>query len=135
MRTKDRKTVCVDANVILRLVLADEENLYKKARSLFERAEAGETTIFIDETILAECTWVLTSFYKKGRVEVVETLIRILSFDYVDNSRKDWLTEALTVYKLTNFSYADCWLMIITKRNGYQLETFDRKLKKSSHAT
>lgn len=132
MRTKYLKTVCVDTNVILRLVLADEETLHKKARSLFERAEAGEITIFIDETILAESIWVLTSFYKKGRVEVGETLIKILSFDYINNPRKDWIVEALTVYKLTNFSYADCWLMIITKRNGYQLETFDRKLKKNS---
>lgn len=62
----------LDANVILRLLLADSPDQSPKARALFELAQAGKLTLFISHVMLAEVTWVLLSYYdfERGKVSV-----------------------------------------------------------------
>jgi len=53
----------LDANVILRFLLADDRSQSPKAKALFELAQAGKLTLFVSHVTLAEVSWVLLSYY------------------------------------------------------------------------
>lgn len=130
MKKNSFEIVSVDANVILRLILTDNEALSGEAKKIFEGGRSGKYKIYIDEVVLAECVWVLTRFYKKKREEISQVLSKILSFEYMANPSGEWVKESLSIYKATNLSFADCWLMVLSKNQGFKMETFDLKLKK-----
>lgn len=128
-KNRDR-IICVDTNVVLRLFLADNKILYREARKIFEEGESGRAKIFVDEVVLAECVWVLKSYYKKSREQICEVLSKLLSLKYMANPRGKLIKEALLVFKTTNLSLEDCWLMVLSKNQSYELRTFDAELKK-----
>ncbi len=46
--------ISVDTNVVVRLLTGDDQNQFKKAKALFEKAKIGIMT-----TVILECEWVL----------------------------------------------------------------------------
>ena len=64
----------IDANVILRYLLKDNEVLFKKASSLLEKVKGGEEAVVIPESVLAECVYVLLRIYKVERRIISEKL-------------------------------------------------------------
>jgi predicted nucleic acid-binding protein len=64
----------LDANVILRFLLADDPGQSPKARTLFELAQAGRLTLFISHVTLAEVSWVLLSYYGFERSKRAQAL-------------------------------------------------------------
>lgn len=122
------KTILVDTNVILRFLLRDDENLFKIANSIFKSAESGKTKIYIDELVVAESIWALTSFYKKDKKEVCNLLLKLFSKNWLINPRKNLIFSSLKLCVLTKLSYIDCWVYELSKLEFMKLETFDKDL-------
>jgi predicted nucleic acid-binding protein len=78
----------LDANVILRFLLADDPKQSPQARALFELAHAGKLTLCVSHVCLAEVTWVLHSFYKFDRSRLAQTLRELVLHDGVE--RRWW---------------------------------------------
>lgn len=110
--------------------MADDEVLHRRAREIFKEGEIGRAKIYIDEVVLAECVWVLKSFYKKSREQICEVLSKLLSLKYMANPRGKMARESLLIYKTTSLSLEDCWLMVLSKSQNYDFQTFDVKLRK-----
>lgn len=124
------KTILVDTNVILRFLLRDDKNLFKIANSIFKSAESGKTKIYIDELVVAESIWALTSFYKKDKKEVCNLLLKLFSKNWLINPRKNLIFSSLKLCVLTKLSYIDCWVHELSKLEFMKLETFDKDLLK-----
>lgn len=120
----------VDANVILRYLLRDDEALFKKASLLFEKVKLGEERVIIPESILAECVCVLLKIYKVERQIIAENLKGLFLYKGVVNPDKKDLIDSLTLYEKTNFSIVDCILCARSTNSKTQLFTFDDELKK-----
>ncbi len=58
----------VDANVILRYLLGDVEELYRQAEKIFAKAISGKRKLFIPRTVVAEVIYVLSKVYKFQRM-------------------------------------------------------------------
>jgi predicted nucleic-acid-binding protein len=70
--------IAVDTNVLLRLVVADNEQQNKRAAAFFaERSPADPA--YISEMTLAEFVWVLRSSYKYDRDSLVSVLTHLLA--------------------------------------------------------
>jgi predicted nucleic-acid-binding protein len=65
----------IDANVVLRYLLKDDEALFRKASVLLERVKIGEEMVVIPESVLAEYVYVLLKVYKVNRETLAEKLI------------------------------------------------------------
>ncbi len=126
------KTVAVDTNIILRLLLADHPTLHEQARQMFSQAEGGKYKIYLDEVIVAEAVWVLDSFYKQTKDKIVSILTQLLSQPWIINPRKKLIMETLNIFNSQNLSYIDCWLLCLCQNNRYTLKTLDRKLQKQT---
>lgn len=126
------KTLLVDANIIIRFLLGDHRTLSQQATTLFSQSQAGKYLLYIDEVVIAEVVWVLSSFYQVSRVDIVSKLEHLMSQEWVENPKKSIALHALSLYKKTAFDYIDCWLLALAKKYDVSLETFDRKLKRAN---
>lgn len=119
-----------DTNVILRYLLEDDPALYKKASELFEKVRVGDEKAIILESVLVECIYVLTKFYKIPKEEASARLKGLLHYKGIVNDDKEELNEALSVFAERNIDVVDCILCIKARSRSMALFTFDEKLKK-----
>ena len=107
--------ICIDTNIIIRFLQDDHPELSPKAREIIRGAESGKYQIYIDEVMLAETIWVLSSHYKWSKPEVIEKLHQLISRKWAVNSRKNLIYRVFELYLKTNLSYIDCWLAEVSK--------------------
>ncbi len=120
-----------DTNTILRYLLKDEIRLYEESSKLFEKVRVGDEKIIILESVLVECVYVLTKFYRVPKDEVSERLKDILYYKGILNKDRKELIEALTLFAGKNINIVDCILCVKAKNYNMILFTFDRNLKKT----
>jgi predicted nucleic acid-binding protein len=65
------KRKLVDTNLIVRYLVQDHEKRAKAAGKLFDACDRGEVAIVGLPTVLAECVFVLESFYGHPRRHIV----------------------------------------------------------------
>lgn len=53
----------IDANVLLRFFLADDEDKFRKAKEFIRKLEFGEDEALLTEIVFAEIVWVLNKVY------------------------------------------------------------------------
>lgn len=112
----------LDTNVVLRSLLNDDKYLAEEARKIIE--EGAEITI----EILAECVFVLSSFYKYTRQDTADALLEALKRIHCE--RKTIGNLSLRFYASSNLSYPDCILVAEAVNNSRDIATFDRALKR-----
>ena len=100
----------IDANVILRYLLKDNEVLFKKASSLLEKVKVGEEAVVIPESVLAECVYVLSRIYRVERQIISEKFQGLFSYKGVANPDKKEMIYAITLFGQTQLSIVDCIL-------------------------
>ncbi len=126
-----KNTVIVDANVILRYLLADHEEFYKKAEELFDAAIDGKIRVRILQSVIAEVVYVLAGLYKVRRGEISEALSNLLRIKTVKISDKDIVITALEIYKTTNLDFVDVLLCAYGKNSPeVSVFSFDRGVVK-----
>jgi predicted nucleic acid-binding protein len=124
------KTIVIDANVMIRFLLADHPRLSPAAKSVFLKAQNGKLRIYLDEVIVAEVVWTLSSFYKIKRKDIGEKLEKLISQDWIINPKKDLILSSLSLFVSHNLDYIDCWIYVVAKDTKLSLETFDKDLKR-----
>lgn len=124
------KKIIVDANIVIRFLLNDHPTLSSRAKAIFLKAQQGKIIIYIDEVILAEVIWTLSSFYKIKKLDIVDRLEKLLLQNWIINPKKKLLIKALMLFGTANLDYIDCWVFEVSKYQKITLETFDEDLKK-----
>ena len=129
------KLLCIDTNILIRFLRADHPELSQKAKEIFLKAQKGEIEIYLDEIIIAETIWLLSSFYKLKKELIVSQLQELVSQGWVINPRKKIILDSLSLFSVNNLAYIDCWVACVSKSIPAELETFDNKLKKINKVT
>ena len=119
----------IDANVILRYLLRDDEALFKKASLLLERVKVGGETVVIPESVLAECVYVLLKVYKIDRQIISEKLRGLFAYKGIVNPDKKDLIDSIILFGQTQLSIVDCIACSKSINNGMSLFTFDDDLR------
>jgi len=112
----------IDANVILRYLLADIPEQWEAASAVIE---SGAYTI---PMIIAEVVYVLQGVYNVPREKIAETMIRLLQTVSVVEPRI--IACALELYRISALDFADCTLIAYNHVDGADVFSFDRKLNK-----
>jgi len=123
--------ISIDANVILRYLVRDDEELWRKANAAVLKMESGELVLECDPVILGEVVWTLTSFYKLPRQQIAEALSRLLRADGFRVPSKDRYLRALQLYFTSVPHFADaCACAAAVEDCEGRLLSFDRKLSR-----
>lgn len=122
------KKYIADTNFILRYLLADNKEYYKKTKIIFEQARIGKCQIEITQSVFAEVIFVLSSFYEVPRIEIVRILKSLLSYKGIKVD-SDIYSYALDIYLENNIHIVDSILAVKTLLSDGKLLAFDKKLQ------
>lgn len=114
-----------DANIILRFLLNDVEELAEKAVEILEGNK-----IFLPNEIIAEIIYVLEKVYDVNNNEISNIFSKLLQYENIIVSDLDVLEAALDLYGRRRFDFVDALLYAYNKIKGYKIYTFDKKLNK-----
>ncbi len=115
--------IILDTNMILRYLLNDNKEMADEAEKVIKQGNAGVTI-----EIIAEVVYVLKGVYSIERDLIKTSLLNFLSEIQADE--KEILKVSLEIYGKQNLDFVDCILYAYNKVKGYEIKTFDKKLKK-----
>ena len=113
----------VDANVILRYLLWDDEAQAAQARDVILSDQACAYA-----EVLAEVVYVLQGVYQLDRSEIDNALENLIDDIYVYD--EEVLRCALRIYSVGSLDFVDCLLISRNLLQREEIFTFDKKLSR-----
>ena len=120
----------VDTNLIVRFLVQDHEKHAKAAGKLFEACDRGDLVIVLLPAVLAECVFVLESFYQHGRVHIASALGTLISSPGVEINEAAIHLNALDRYGKTKVHFVDCLIAATASAEKVPVATFDLGFRK-----
>lgn len=112
----------IDANVILRYLLADNQVMAQQAK------EVVENGAYSKPEVIAEVVYVLKGVYRVGRADVAAYLKALLQV--IQCPEEEAVIYALDLYAQTSLDFIDCLLIAYHKLNSETVFSFDKKVNK-----
>ncbi|MGG4000451.1 PIN domain-containing protein [Anoxybacillus kestanbolensis] len=113
----------VDANIVLRYLLNDHDDLSAKAAMIIENNK-----VLLPNEVVVEVVYVLEKVYRVKNDEICDTLLELFKYDNIDVDDMEILEEALILFRERRLDFVDTLLYAYNKVKGYQVYTFDKKL-------
>lgn len=113
----------VDANIVLRYLLNDTEDLSEKATELLENNE-----VLVPNEVIAEIVYVLEKVYKIENGEISNALMELFEYGNIQVSDIEIVNEALRAYSERKLDFVDLLLYAYHKIRKHEIYTFDQKL-------
>jgi predicted nucleic-acid-binding protein len=120
----------VDTNLIVRHLVQDHEKHAKAAGRLFEACDRGDLVIVVLPAVLAECVFVLESFYEQPRGDIASALGTLISSPGVEIYETAIHLEALDRYRKTKVHFVDCLIAATASAENTPVSTFDQDFRK-----
>ncbi len=124
---RERRSL-VDANVILRYLLKDNQRLYQMAEEFFHEVFSGKRVAIVLQSVVAEVVYVLMKVYRIPRVEVSEVLCEFFAAKGVKIQDRMVTLEALHLFAEKNLDFVDC--LICAYGREMEVVSFDKGVLK-----
>jgi predicted nucleic acid-binding protein len=102
-----REAPVIDANIVLRFLLADRPEQSPRCQELLARLEAGQTAVYLPEIVLADIVWTLTSHYRWPREQTRHFLDQLLALRGVRAPHASHLRQALALFAERAIDFSD----------------------------
>ena len=120
----------VDTNLIVRFLVQDHEKHAKAAGRLFDACDRGDVVIVVLPAVLAECVFVLESFYEHPRGDIASALGRLISSPCVEIDGSAIHLDALDRYRKTKVHFVDCLIAATAATENMPVASFDQDFRK-----
>ncbi len=120
----------VDTNLIVRYLVQDHEKHAKAAGRLFDACDRGDVVIVVLPAVLAECVFVLESFYEHPRGDIASALGRLISSPCVEIDGAAIHLDALDRYRKTKVHLVDCLIAATAATENMPVASFDQDFRK-----
>lgn len=117
----------VDANVILRYLTLEPPEQAENVTRLFEQLASGKMSVVVDEIVVSEVVWTLTSFYRVPRKEIAEVMLNLISAPGVECRNDEVVRRALVYFDEKNIDFVDALVCARVLDEGVaDIYSFDR---------
>ena len=120
----------VDTNLVVRYLVQDHEKHAKAAGKLFEACDRGDLVIVLLPAVLAECVFVLESFYQHPRGVIASVLGTLISNPGIEIHEEAICLDALDRYGKTKVHFVDCLIAAAALAENIPVATFDQDFRK-----
>ena len=120
----------IDTNLIIRHLVQDNEKQAKAAEKLFIACDRGEITVLLLPAVLAECVFVLESFYRQPRADISAALEKLITSPGIELPGVEVQVDALQRYAHSNAHFVDCLLAATAAAQRIPVATFDRDFRR-----
>ena len=118
-------TAFVDTNVLVRHLTGDPPDIARRATAVLA---SGERLLMAD-LVLAECVYVLESFYEVPRERVAELMRSAVALATIETVDPTSLLRALEVYELDRLDFVEAYLVAQAEATGVSaIVSFDRSI-------
>lgn len=118
-------TAFVDTNVLIRHLTGDPPDLAARATAVLASGER----LLLTDLVLAECVYVLESYYEVARARVAELTRSAIALPAIEALDPGTLLRALEVYELDRLDFAEAYLVAQAEATGiYEVLSFDRSI-------
>jgi predicted nucleic-acid-binding protein len=118
----------LDTNVLVRWLVADDDEQTGRAKALFEAVLASGSPLFVPTTVLLELEWVLRSRYRLDKATVLQGFNALLETKELELQAEAAIEHALHLYRQGTAEFADCLHAGLCTASGQgPLLTFDVK--------
>lgn len=123
--------VLLDTNVLIRFLTGDQNRKYRKLYSFFESLESGEMRVELKLIVLFQVIYVLKSFYKIPKKEIVGGLAELLRYKGITIKEKKIVQRALELWREKNVEIVDCYLLACLEKDAQSIIfSYDRDFDK-----
>jgi predicted nucleic-acid-binding protein len=120
----------IDTNLIIRYLVQDHERHARTAGKVFDACDRGDLVIVVLPVVLAECVFVLESFYGHPRSNIASTLARLISSRGVEIGELEVHLDALNRYIATKAHFVDCQIASTAVALNLPVSTLDQDFRK-----
>ena len=117
--------IAIDTNVVVRFLVDDDHEQFRRARQVIANAQ-----VFISNTVLLECEWVLRSVYEYEPRDFVEALRNFAGLEKATLEDPELAATALKWHE-QGMDFADA-LHLAGSAGCEAFLTFDRRLASAS---
>jgi len=124
-RRKAALTAFLDTNVVVRHLTGDPPELAARATAALE----AETDLLLVDLVVAECVYVLESFYEVHRPRVAELMRAVIAFPSIRTIDPQSLLRALEIYEVDRLDFAEAYLVAQAEATGVAtVLSFDKSI-------
>lgn len=124
------KIVAIDTNVLLDFKLKRHPR-FNQVKKIFEDCVNGKIQIFIPQVVFPEIEWVLRSFYKQPKEDMIKFFEELLSLEAMTLENKPEMQQAVNIFKFANIKFTDSVIAAQMQRiKPDEFLTFDEDLQK-----
>jgi predicted nucleic-acid-binding protein len=125
-------TAFLDTNVLIRHLTGDPPEMAARATA----ALASEEELLLADLVLAECVYVLESYYEVGRERVAELMRAAIAFPSVRTVNNPSLLRALEIYEVNRLDFAEAYLVAQAETTGVRtVLSFDKTIDRVTTIT
>ncbi|HEY6525835.1 MAG TPA: PIN domain-containing protein [Solirubrobacteraceae bacterium] len=125
-------TAFLDTNVLIRHLTGDPPEMAARATA----ALAGADDLLLTDLVVAECVYVLESFYEVERRRVAELMRSAIALSTIKTLEPAILLRALEVYELERLDFAEAYLVAQAEATGVNaVLSFDRSIDRLRSVT
>lgn len=124
-RQEPALTAFLDTTVVIRHLTGDPPEMAARATAVL----AGPGPLLLADLVVAECVYVLESFYEVKRPRVAELMRAAIALPSIETMDADLLLRALAVYELDRLDFAEAYLVALAEATGVrEIVSFDRSV-------
>lgn len=118
-------TAFIDTDVLIRHLTGDPPEMAVRATAALD----SDTRLLLADLVLAECVYVLESFYEVERPRVAELMRSALALPAIETLSPAVLMRALEIYELDRLDFAEAYLVAQAEASGVaDIVSFDRSI-------
>jgi predicted nucleic-acid-binding protein len=91
-------------------------------------ALAGEAKLLLTDVVVAECVYVLESYYRVERAQVAEQMRSAIALPSIVTTDASLLLRSLQLYELERLDFADTYLVASAEAGSAAILSFDRAI-------
>lgn len=121
--------IALDTNVLVRLLVADDEEQTARAAALLARARQDDAPLYVTDIVLCEMAWVLARTYGFSRAALAEAFQGIADSPELVFRDATSVTQALSAHARGDGDFADHLIAATARAVGCEaVATFDGAL-------
>lgn len=128
------KIIAIDTNVLLDFRL-ERKPRFNEVKKIFVDCLNGKIQIFIPQVVFSEIEWVLRSFYKQPKENIIAFFDELLNLNGVVLENKPEMQQAVNIFRYANIKFTDSVIAAqVQKIKPDEFITFDEDLQKFYHS-
>lgn len=111
----------LDTNVIVRFLTGNKDEKFKGVFDFFQKIEKGKISVELKLIVLFQTIFVLKSFYKVPKGQIVKAMTGLLKFNGLKIKEKRIVVRTMEIWDSKNIEIVDAYLIACLEKDSQNI--------------